>query len=159
MACLCLIFLSSFAFAYIENIDAVFSEVFRVLKEGGVFVFADLHPFASRGHIVRVGGKMQWTVGDYFRRGKMRWSWPKLGRGATRRFYSFHRTFEDYFEGLFSAGFGVERVLEPRPLGVQGKARNAVPCFAPVLMRGYATWRRIPYGVIFKARKTERPSS
>jgi ubiquinone/menaquinone biosynthesis C-methylase UbiE len=153
------IVLSSFALAYIENIDAVFSEVYRVLREGGVFVFADLHPLASRGRIIRVEGKTHWTVGDYFRRGKMRWLWPGLGRGATSRFYSFHRTLEDYFEGLFNAGFRVERVLEPRPLGVQGRGKNRVPCFAPVLMRGYATWRRIPYSVIFKARKTNRPSS
>jgi len=147
---------SSFALSYVERIHDVFSEVYRILRKGGNFVFADSHPLASRGKAIRRGSRSIWAIQDYFERGPMVWTWPRFEDGTTARFRSYHRTIQDYFEALTKAGFVVERIIEPEP--VQLKRTTPVeetPCYAPDVAREYRIWRNVPYTIIFKARKPE----
>ena len=56
---------------------------------------------------------------------------------------SRHRTMQDYFDALLSAGFVVDRLVEPEPID-KGRSLN---------VRKYESAKRIPYFILFKARK------
>ena len=145
---------SSFALSYVERLDNVFSEVYRILEKGGAFLFADAHPLASRGRSVRVGAKSLWALDQYFKRGAMVWTWPRFENGTTASFRSYHRTIQDYYDALTKAGFTVERIVEPEPVRMKGtKPVEETPCYAPAVAKEYLIWRNVPYTIIFKARK------
>jgi SAM-dependent methyltransferase len=99
---------SAHALGYVEDIATCFSEVGRVLKPGGLFVFSTGHPawgmMADHDHL-RVG-RPYW---DAYRE----WEWGE-GSGIWMRDWS--RTIEAWFEALRNAGFTVDRILEPKML-------------------------------------------
>jgi SAM-dependent methyltransferase len=102
---------SRLALHYIEDVQAVFTKVFRTLVAGGRFVFSVEHPvITSCDRAWRAGGpRQQWIVDDYFETGPRVTSWM----GGT--VIKVHRTIEDYFCALCRAGFVVNAVRESRP--------------------------------------------
>lgn len=102
---------SRLALHYIDEVDRIFSQVFQALKPSGRFVFSVEHPvITSCDKVWRGEGLRQdWVVDDYFMTGKRITSW--LGSTVVK----FHRTTEDYFAGLRSAGFVVHALREARP--------------------------------------------
>lgn len=146
--------LSSCALGYSQDLKQVFDEVLRVLRKGGFFVFCVVHPIAYRGRKVRYGNRRMWGLGNYFDRRRRTWTWKINGKTAT--FYGHHRTFQDYFNPLVSAGFVVERILEPEPYPLHRMTeaeRQKIPYFEEGYLKDYDVWRRIPYTLLFKARK------
>jgi ubiquinone/menaquinone biosynthesis C-methylase UbiE len=146
--------LSSFAMGYSENPGKVFNEVFRILRKNGLFVFCDMHPLAIRGRVVRYGGRKFWGLSDYFYRGKGIWKW-KIRRKVAE-FYGYGRTFGDYFNPLVTSGFVVEKVLEPKPYPLHKMTETEmkkIPYFEKGYLKDYEVWRRIPFTLLFKARK------
>jgi len=85
-------------------------EVFRVLKPGGRFVVANLHPMRSAvggWHRTEDGRKLHVILDRYFDEGERRWTMM----GA--EFTNFHRSLSTYIKGFLDAGFTVERIAEP----------------------------------------------
>ena len=120
----------------------------------GLFVFCVIHPVASRGRKIRSGERIMWDLGSYFNRRKQVWTW-KIG-GKTARFYGYHRTFQDYFNSLVSAGFTVERILEPEPYDLYEMTeakREKIPYFEEKYLKDFELWKRIPFTLLFKTKK------
>ena len=148
------IVLSSCAVGYSENPGHVFDEVFRALRMNGLFVFCVVHPLANRGRPVKYGGRRMWGIGSYFDRRRRVWTWKIEGKAA--KFYGYNRTFQDYFNALVSPGFIVERILEPEPFPLNKMTeaeRGKIPYFEEGYRKDYGIWRRIPFTLLFKARK------
>ena len=151
------IVLSSCAVGYSEDPRKTFHEVFRVLRRSGLFVFCVVHPIAHRGRVVRYGRRRMWGVGSYFDRRRRTWTWKIEGKVA--KFYGYGRTFQDYFNSLVSAGFVVEKILEPKPYPLNKMTeaeRETIPYFEEGYLKEYDVWRRIPYTLLFKARKPSK---
>ena len=87
-------------------------EVFRVLKPGGRFIVANVHPMRSAvGGWMRAedGAKLHVILDRYFDEGDRRWK--MLGCDFT----NFHRTLSTYIRAYRNAGFAVEEIIEPTP--------------------------------------------
>ena len=153
------IVLSSFAMEYADDILGAFQEVFRVLRKAGLLVFAVCHPMIGRGKAVRHGKKKVWAVSNYFDRRKRAWKW-RVEDGVAE-FSGRQITIQDYFDLLVKTGFSVERVLEPEPYPVERMSEAELaktPYLEAGFLRDYDLWRKVPYTIIFKTRKTIKPT-
>ncbi|HPT83454.1 MAG TPA: class I SAM-dependent methyltransferase [Limnochordia bacterium] len=84
--------------------------VYRVLKPGGRFVVANIHPMRSAaGPWVRRpdGSKEYYILDNYFAEGPRQFTMKNVP------ITNFHRTLGTYLRGFFSAGFILEDLLEP----------------------------------------------
>jgi ubiquinone/menaquinone biosynthesis C-methylase UbiE len=148
------IVLSSFAIGYGENLSKTFQEASRVLRKTGLFVFCDVHPVANRGRAIRYGKTRVWKMGNYFDRRRCLWTW-KVEEGVAE-FHGYQRTIQDYFDLLVTADFIVERILEPEPYPLHKMhetERKKIPYLEEGYVKDYDIWRKVPYTIIFKARK------
>jgi SAM-dependent methyltransferase len=85
-------------------------EVRRVLRTGGRFVVANLHPMRSAvgGWQRTEDGEKQHVILDrYFDEGERRW------RIMDVEVTNFHRSLSTYTSAFRNAGFRIERILEP----------------------------------------------
>lgn len=94
----------------LPDVGANNREVFRVLKPGGRFVVANLHPMRSAvgGWQKAVDGSKQHVVLDNYFDESAR-CWTMLGV----EFTNFHRTLATYVNGFLNAGFAVAGIVEP----------------------------------------------
>ena len=148
------IVLSSCAIGYSENVGQTFREAFRVLRKGGLFVFCVVHPFRNRGRAIRYSGRRLWGIGNYFDRRRRTWTW-KFGEIAAK-FYGYHRTLQDYFNSLTSAGFIVERTFEPEPYPLNKmtvEEKQGIPYYWKGAENEYEIRKRVPFILLFKARR------
>jgi SAM-dependent methyltransferase len=110
----------------IENITSPIREAFRVLKNGGAFIFSVTHPAWDLFEYVQEKAGTPSTkvkgVGGYFRRGPAKFlmgagskTSPELKEKYGKEFEVEHyqRPISDYFNALIDAGFSVNRLLEP----------------------------------------------
>ncbi len=96
---------------YVQDVEAVFKQIYRTLDHGGRFVFSVEHPVITscdRGW-QGTGPRQDWLVDNYFNTGRRITSW--LGGQVVK----YHRTVENYFVGLQHAGFLVEGLREAEP--------------------------------------------
>jgi SAM-dependent methyltransferase len=91
---------------YEKLLGPVFTEVARILKPNGVFVFTMHHPIDEVKHFNEKG---QFVLGQYFHNDQYTWSMLE-GMELT----SYHHTFEDISESLYGNGFVIERIKESR---------------------------------------------
>ncbi|UCD97094.1 MAG: class I SAM-dependent methyltransferase [Candidatus Bathyarchaeota archaeon] len=148
------IVLSSCAIGYSENIERTFHEAFRVLRRGGAFVFCVVHPFRNRGRAIRYSGRKLWGIGNYFDRRRRTWIW-RFG-DVVAKFYGYHRTMQDYFNALTSAGFVVEGLFEPEPYPLKkmtAEEKRMIPYYWEGAEKEYEIRKRVPFILLFKARK------
>lgn len=85
-------------------------EVFRVLKPGGRFVIANLHPMKSAvgGWCKSEDGIKQHAILDrYFDQGERKWNMMGV------RFTNYHRTLSSYLNCFLETGFILRRLIEP----------------------------------------------
>jgi len=84
-------------------------EVFRVLKGGGRFIIANLHPMRSAvgGWHKTSDGTKHVILDNYFDEGERHWR--MLGADFT----NFHRSLSTYTRGFLDAGFSIEGIVEP----------------------------------------------
>lgn len=96
----------------IQNCDKALSEVARVLKNGGRFVFSIPHPCFE---MVCVDGDRISTHVRYFESGEdhIQWKMKRLLRPFETT--GFHRTLTDYFTLLYRNRLLVKRLVEPQP--------------------------------------------
>ena len=98
----------------IDDLTAVFRAVARVLRPGGWFAFAALHPCfcPPRRATVQVDGRVALEVGGYFEEGLHHRS------DSTPVFAGMewhHRTLSTIWGELRTAGVVVEKLVEPHP--------------------------------------------
>jgi ubiquinone/menaquinone biosynthesis C-methylase UbiE len=96
----------------IKNYEKAISEVARILRKGGRFVFSVPHPcfetWVAKGRRITIAtryyGRVKYTV---------QWDMKRLVKPF--RTTSFHRTLTDYFDTLCRDKLHVLRLVEPRP--------------------------------------------
>jgi ubiquinone/menaquinone biosynthesis C-methylase UbiE len=144
---------SSLAINYTENWTKVFEEVYRVLKPNSYFLFSCGHPvryamesvgdknnFISKLEIVKNRKTKKITVtGNYLERTKLG---SGLG-GLNDSVITWHKPFSEISSELSSAGFLIEKIIEPKPLKKLKK-------FKP---ETYKKLSKIPEFVIFRLLK------
>jgi len=99
---------SAYALGLVEDLNRVFRQVHRVLKQGAPFVFSLPHPSS---HLIDDDDPEQPLLvrRSYFDRSSVKYDWEGLPLSA------HHHTFSDVFTGLSRANFSVDTVLEPEP--------------------------------------------
>ncbi len=94
----------------LPDFDANNREVFRVLKPGGRFVVANLHPMLSAvgaWHRAEDGAKLHVIVDRYFEETER--DWRIMGVEVT----NFHRSLSTYVRSFLKAGFEITDIIEP----------------------------------------------
>jgi SAM-dependent methyltransferase len=96
---------------YIADFAALCANVYQSLAPNGRFIFSVEHPVITAcAHSWQTNGSQPgWLVDTYFVPGPRVTAW--LGGEVIR----YHRTIEEYFASLQSAGFVVERLRESCP--------------------------------------------
>jgi ubiquinone/menaquinone biosynthesis C-methylase UbiE len=105
---------SNMVFQDLENYEKAFQEMYRLLANGGYFIFSILHPCfvtpESGWEKTRDGKKLHWNVDKYFYEGAYE---QRLGDKEKMLF--FHRTLTSYVNTLIKTGFYLESIVEPKP--------------------------------------------
>lgn len=140
---------SNYVLMDVPDYKGALSEVWRVLRPGGIFVVVISHPCFSSGS----GGwyipapdtprREDWyalQVDGYFHRGPILVQW-----GIFDPVLSFHRPLRDYWQAFTETGFSVEGFEEP---SITARGRRELP---PSRVE-YS--QRLTYSCIFKLRKT-----
>lgn len=96
---------------YIENLDSLLKEVYTGLKPDGKFVFSVMHPVLTStfDHFSGKEKRTHWVVDNYFESGKRVETW------MDHSVVKYHRTLEEYFSLVLSAGFTIKNVKEAAP--------------------------------------------
>lgn len=105
---------SNLALHYIEDLEPVFTSVYRTLKKGGTFLFNIEHPVFTAGvnqdWICDEKGKaLYWPVDGYFYPGERKTHF--LGCEVLK----YHHTLTQIMNGLIRCGFVIEMVVEAEP--------------------------------------------
>lgn len=144
----------------IERYESAISQVARVLKKNGRFVFSITHPCFEYGDTVAGGPIAEWKyeegtegsaerkpthleVRRYFGIAKSEVSWDMDRLVKPFRTTSFHRTLTDYFQALHKSGLVVTRLVEPKPTP---KGALEHPSLGKHVL--------IPHSIIIEARRT-----
>ena len=96
-----LVFSSNGFFVWIADLQLVFSEIYRILRPGGHYVFYDIHPFQRpwKDQVTPIEvEKTYWETGPF----------EDEGDGP----FQFHWTLADILNPLAASGLTVRRVLE-----------------------------------------------
>ncbi len=106
---------SSLAVHYIEDFGRLTRQVYDILDPGGDFIFSQEHPLttaptAGVGWTKNSEGKvLYYNLSDYSISGKRSVNWIVDG------VQKYHRTFSEIVNTLTSAGFVIQKMLEPIP--------------------------------------------
>lgn len=95
----------------VEDYRRAVSEVSRVLKLGGRFVFSIPHPCFEK---VVVNGEKIDAAKRYFEETTYEIQWDMKRLSIPFRTISFHRTLTDYFDALSKSSLYVSQLVEPR---------------------------------------------
>ena len=125
---------SAYALGFVEDLNRLFRQVHRVLKEGASFVFSVPHPTydlidddAEDPLLIRR---------SYFDRTPVDYAWDG------QEFTDHHRTMDEVFAGLCRSKFRVDTILEPEPRGDGPHSRH-----------WRETFRMVPRTLIVRGRK------
>jgi len=105
----------------IDDIQAAFQTTRRILRPGGWFVFAITHPCFQTPHahwLTMDDGSVKRVVDGYFDERVWTSSNPHGVRGLVGE---HHRMLSTYLNTLASAGFALERMLEPLASGERAR--------------------------------------
>ena len=116
--CVCVL-----ALINIPDLQATFQSVRRILKPGGWFVFAIPHPCFETPHaqwipLADPGHPLARIVTGYFDERQWFSSNPD---GVRSRVGDYHRMLSTYLNALSTAGFALERAIEPGPSARQAE--------------------------------------
>ena len=105
---------SNLALHYIENLDNIYTKVYKALKKGGYFVFNIEHPVFTAGvnqqWVTDENGKnLYWPVDNYYYPGERVTDF--LGYEVKK----YHHTMTQIVNGLIKAGFTLTDLYETGP--------------------------------------------
>lgn len=107
--------ISSLALHYIEDFEGVVEKIFKMLNEGGYFIFSQESPLntcysgGERWTRDDKGNKLYAHLENYSLEGERESAWFVDG------VKKYHRTFSTVINTLIKAGFTVEELVEPIP--------------------------------------------
>jgi SAM-dependent methyltransferase len=131
------------AFMSLQDIDAMpaaIGEVARILRPGGRFCLAIVHPLNSAGRFETTAADAPFVIkGDYLQ--PFEYSDVVERDGLSMTFHSQHRPLESYFSALEEAGFLVEALREPK-----------IPDHA-VVSESSRRWQRVPLFLHMRSRR------
>lgn len=100
----------------LSNYELAISEMYRLLVDGGYFVFSIPHPcFVTPGSgwvKSDTGEKLYWKVDNYFYEGAYEQIFPL---DQEEKLLHFHRTLSSYVDTIIRIGFRIEAMVEPKP--------------------------------------------
>jgi len=138
---------------YAPDLNAVVTEVNRVLVEGGYFTFSTAHPF-SEGKLAKCRGKSVVVLRNYFKRRVIHWV-DKLPDGSKVKMHSYYRTLQDYFDALAENGLVVEQYVELERLeedSLHPLDKDKIRTISEARQQ-YKVMKDVPYWIIFKTHK------
>ncbi|MDL4840195.1 class I SAM-dependent methyltransferase [Aquibacillus rhizosphaerae] len=98
----------------LTNYEKAFQEMYRLLVNGGSFIFSILHPCFITPECGwernDSGEKLHWNVDKYFYEGAY-----EQGLGDKQKMLIFHRTLTSYINTLIHTGFVLKSLVEPKP--------------------------------------------
>jgi SAM-dependent methyltransferase len=153
--------LSSFAFDYVADLAQAYSEAWRVLKPGGIFVFCLSHPWFQAVGWYLAGDPDEHEVGNYAAWPDVEeWDW-EFQDGRSAHLVSYLRPLSQIINELLEAGFQLERVIEQAYEDVADASPEQLarlPYLSPYdpASAEYAIMRRLPFTLIIRARKGPR---
>lgn len=106
--------ISSLAFHYTPDFNAVCAKISALLRSGGSFVFSVEHPvFTACGNQEWIydenGTLLHWPVDNYFNEGARTANF--LGESVVK----YHKTLTTYLNTLLKNGFAISSIVEPQP--------------------------------------------
>ena len=122
-----------------RKVANLFSELGKVIKRDGVFIFSDCHPLAklSGRTDVKISGALRGF--SYFNEGLKHKTTYLLVDYSRIKFTDAHWSLGFYSRLLKKNGMGIEEILEPKPFKIDPRQR----------LKDY----RIPEYIIFKCKK------
>ena len=109
------IVVSSLAFHYVKDFQALIKNIYRLLNDGGFLVFSQEHPIntcfstGSRWTKDENGEKLFANISNYSVDGERESTW------FVDNVKKYHRTFSTIINTLVESGFQIERIVEPVP--------------------------------------------
>ena len=100
---------SNLVLHYIEDLYAVYRQIYRTLKPEGVFLFNIEHPTFTAGVNQQFASDGTWPVTDYYYPGCRNTDF--LGFAVKK----YHHTLTQILNGLLQSGFTIEAVKEAEP--------------------------------------------
>ena len=101
--------ISNLVLHYMEDLEEVYSRVYRTLRHGGTFLLNMEHPTFTAGVRQEFSSDGTWPVTDYYVPGERRTAF--LGHEVVK----YHHTLEQILNGLLKAGFALKAVEEAMP--------------------------------------------
>ncbi len=147
------IVLSCFGCEFLPDLARCLAECARVLKRGGLLIVGTVHPLTAFEW--DTDERVLWVT-DYFNPPVEVWQEPT--REAHQKGLTFFRTVQEMFSTIRDAGFAVERIVEPHPYPVptmSAAERQAIPYGGAYWESQYERLSKIPFAIIYKARKPE----
>lgn len=108
------IVLSSMAFHYVKDYEALVKKIYASLKQSGYLIFSVEHPaFTAQGpqqwHYDAEGKIMHFPIDNYYYEGE------REAIFLDEKVIKYHRTLTSYVDTLLNSGFVIERLVEPKP--------------------------------------------
>ena len=133
---------------YFKDLRKIFSEVNRVLRQKGVYVFSTRHPLFG-GDVGRIVDSVDKTgvvrMPPYFRLDReFFWQLHDENKEIVFEMPSYRQNFEDVTLALYDSGLVTEKILEPRPVKEAEKVN-------PLL---YEVFSEYPTFMVLQARKS-----
>lgn len=131
---------------YVPDVVAVYREVARVLRPGGIYASQHKQPISLQATAGPVGPRNQFVIAEPYDRAE---PLPPAGEGCWHReagAVEYLHRLEDLLGGMCRTGFIIEDVIEPR----QDRPEAAVGTFA-------YRCRFVPPYLAIKARRTDGP--
>jgi len=105
--------ISVHAISYVDDIQKVFHESFRVLRNKGQFLICVLHPI----QFVLWEALEEYNfekIYPYFKESRDIWDWEDENKKKIVSFGQRYRRFEELVNTLINSGFLIERIVEPK---------------------------------------------
>ncbi len=109
------VIISSLALHYVEDFSGVVKNIYKMLYEGGLFIFSQENPLCTchsggdRWTRDEKGEKIYLNLANYGVEGERESVW------FVNNVKKYHRTFSTIMNTLIEAGFHIEKMIEPLP--------------------------------------------
>lgn len=109
------VIISSLALHYVEDFSGVVKNIYKMLYEGGLFIFSQENPLCTchsggdRWTRDEKGDKIYLNLANYGVEGERESVW------FVNNVKKYHRTFSTIMNTLIEAGFHIEKMIEPLP--------------------------------------------